>query len=275
MPDNAPMIWWERIQYMSYLDLFNGQDTEGTARKTDENPNESEDRSGASHTLLASPSFASRLPGSRSRHQDDSRYSPFWAMSYLMFKFKARHAHDRAAARREQRRRQLDKYFGFTPISRRSDPDLEASYIFGRALRHAGFGGGGDDLVKVWEDPTKAELRRIARLGKEDGWRLASALVATPRLGREEGLLLWGALEGIFRVPEECRVALETARGMRCFTEVPVAHLADVGMKARLEMRLASEGNTEQDGRVETGFMGSLRRPWGPVVACMPVIAEE
>lgn len=99
--------------------------------------------------------------------------------------------------------------------------------------------------------------------------------VATPQIQMAEAIKIWEELERFFWVPERERAALEKSRGRWCFTEVPVELLLDLEMRKGLIERVRDKGNLEQDGQIVLERMGERRKPYGPVVARLPVIQEE
>lgn len=173
-----------------------------------------------------------------------------------------------------QHQKVVDSHFGFVPLSRRFEFDIEACRILGRALKAGGLGEG-ETLPRVWTEPTKAQLRGIGRMGRIQGWRRCVRLVATPQIQMAEAMKIWEELEKFFWAPEQDRVALEKARGRWSFTEVPVELLLDLGMRKGLIERVRDKGNLEQDGQIVLERMGERRKPYGPVVARLPVIQEE
>lgn len=167
----------------------------------------------------------------------------------------------------------IDSHFGFVPLSRRLEFDIEACRILGKALKAGGLMEG-EALPRVWTEPTKAQLREIGRMGRTQGGRQCVRLVAAPRVTMAEGMKMWEELDGFFWVPEGERVALEKARGRWCFTEVPVELLVDLEMRKGLIRRVRNNGDLEQDGQIVLERMGERRKPYGAVVARMPVIRE-
>lgn len=194
-----------------------------------------------------------------------------------LFDFLFRTKEQPAQIRREEQRtchqKVVDSHFGFVPLSRRFEFDIEACRILGRALRAGGLGREGY-LPRVWTEPTKAQMREIGRLGRKDGYRWCMRLVATPQIQMAEAVKIWEELERFFWVSEGERAALEKARGRWSFTEVPVELLVDREMRRGLIERVKRDGNVEQDGQVVLERMGERRRPYGAVVAKMSVIEE-
>lgn len=171
------------------------------------------------------------------------------------------------------RRHLSDKAIGFVPLSRRREYGVEASLMLGGVLRACEIRADDRGLPRVWTQPTKSELRDIARMPKTEGWIQCGRLLARPKVFRKEGEAMWEGL-GMFRVPEEERGLMRAARGRWSFTEVP-AEMADRKLRRRVWKKLRCSGNVEREGETRVGVMGRADKPYGKFVGCMPVIPEE